>query len=327
VPARIAVTGCAGFIGAHVCRRLLEGGHAVVGLDNFDPYYDRSIKEQRIGTLRARGAFGFCEVDVRASAELQEALTGVDAVIHLAARPGVRPSFAEPRLYVDVNAVGTVSVLEAAAAAGISRVVFASSSSVYGDVPSGPLREDAVGLRPISPYAASKAAAEMLCRVLAGPLGLKVATLRLFTVYGPGQRPDQAVARFAADLAAGRPIRLYGDGSAERDCTYVGDAVDGILRALRWTGMARPGCEIFNVGSGVAVTVSGLVALLAGALGAEPDIAEEPAAVGDVRRTLADLEKARTVLGYHPRVPIEQGIQAFVDWFKGYNGSESRATG
>jgi len=327
VTARVAVTGAAGFIGSHICRRLLDRGDTVVGIDNFDPYYDRNVKEERLVALLDRTGFGLVEIDVRHGGQLRDVLDGAEALIHLAARPGVRPSFADPGLYLDVNAGGTVSVLEAAAAVGVSRVVFASSSSVYGDLPGGTLREDAPDLRPISPYAASKRAAELFCQVLAEPLGQTVAALRLFTVYGPAQRPDQAVARFAADLSAGRPIRLFGDGSAERDCTFVDDAVEGIVRALDWTRGRRAGCKIVNIGSGVAVTVSRLIDLVAEALEVSPRIVEEPSALGDVRRTLADLERARTLLGYRPTVPIEQGISAFVDWFRGHYGIESSATG
>ncbi len=323
----MAVTGAAGFIGSHLCRTLLDARCAVVGIDNFDPFYDRTIKERRLGRLLDAETFSFIESDIRAGAAMQRALHGADAVVHLAARPGVRASFDQPRHLLEVNLDGTVAVLEAAASVGVTRMVFASSSSVYGDVGALPLRESAKDLRPVSPYAASKLAAELLCQVLAPRLGVSVATLRLFTVYGPDQRPDQAVARFAADLTAGRAISVFGDGDAERDCTFVEDAVNGIARAIDWTRDREPGCEILNVGSGRSVTVLRLIDLVAQALGRVPRIEHLPPAAGDVGRTLADLDKARTVLGYEPRVSIEEGITAYVDWFKGHYGIESRTTG
>ena len=323
----VVVTGAAGFIGSHVCRHLLANRCTVTGIDNFDPYYDRTIKERRLVPLLDSGGFSLVEADIREVEMLRRMLRGADAVVHLAARPGVRQSFEKPRLYFDVNVGGTVALLEVAASVGVKRIVFSSSSSVYGEVAELPLRESFTDLRPISPYAVSKRAAELMCYVLAGRLGVAVAALRLFTVYGPGQRPDQAVARFTADLMAGRAIRLFGDGNAKRDCTFVDDVTDGIVKALAWTQRQGPGCEIVNLGSGTSVTVSRLIDLVAQAIGTVPEVSREPAAAGDVQHTLADLGKARTLLGYEPRVSIEEGIPAFVDWFRGYHGTKSRTTG
>jgi len=321
---RVLVTGAAGFIGSHVCRALLDAGREVVGVDNFDPFYDRRIKEEGLAELEGRRAFRFVEGDIRSPATLDAALDGAAIVLHLAARAGVRPSLEEPALYASLNVEGTASVLEAARRAGIHRIVFGSSSSVYGDTTTVPFREDARAVEPISPYAATKRAGELYCEVYARTYGFRIAALRFFTVYGPRQRPDLAIHKFTRLLAEGRPIAQYGDGSAERDHTHVDDIVQGVLGALAWTETGPAGCEMFNLGESRTVRLDQLIRLIADALGVEPRIERHPTQPGDVSRTCADISKARRLLGYDPKVTIEEGIPRFVHWYEATHGRHSR---
>lgn len=316
----IAVTGAVGFIGSHVCERLLGAGHAVVGLDNFDPFYPRSIKEEALTGLRRAPGFRFVEGDIRNPDHVRSALGEADAVIHLAARAGVRPSLDDPVLYSSVNVVGTTTILEACRVLGIRRLVFGSSSSVYGDDTDPPFREDAGAVRPVSPYAATKRAGELLCAAFAELYGLRVASLRFFTVYGPRQRPDLAIHRFTRLLTEGRPIQQFGDGSAERDHTHIADIVQGVTGALEWTASGEPAHEIFNLGESRTIRLDHLIALIASSLGVTPHIEVHPPQPGDVRRTFADINKARTHLGYNPSVRIEDGIPAFIDWYRRWRG-------
>ncbi|UCF39522.1 MAG: GDP-mannose 4,6-dehydratase, partial [Gemmatimonadota bacterium] len=273
-----------------------------------------------------RDAFRFVDADVRDPEHLLALFSEADTVIHLAARPGVRSSFDDPGAYVGLNVWGTAAVLEACRRAGVSRVVTASSSSVYGETVPAPFAEDARDLRPTSPYARSKLAAERVCQRHAARDGLQIAVLRFFSVYGPRQRPDQAIMRFTHQLVGGGALERYGDGRAERDYTHVDDVVQGILRAVQWTACAAPGCEIFNIGSGRPVALEEVIALIGRAGGAKPRIAARPEQWGDVRRTHADISKARAILGYEPRVSIEDGIARFVTWYEDTYGFEPRAT-
>jgi UDP-glucuronate 4-epimerase len=316
---RIVVTGAVGFIGSHVAARLLDDAE-VVGIDNFDPFYDRSIKQSALASLSRSPRFRFVEGDIREPAVLERCLDGADVVVHLAARAGVRPSIEDPILYASVNVAGTAAVLQGCRAAGVRRVVFGSSSSVYGDDTPAPFREDALALKPISPYAATKRAGELLCETFTHLYGLRIASLRFFTVYGPRQRPDLAIHKFTRLLSEGRPIDQYGDGSAERDHTHVGDIVQGVLGALAWTRSGTSACEIFNLGESQTVRLDRLISLIADALGVRPDVRTLPAQPGDVRCTCADIAKARAVLGYAPRMDIEDGIHQFVDWYRGWRG-------
>jgi UDP-glucuronate 4-epimerase len=324
---RVAVTGAAGFIGSHCCRALLNAGHEVSALDNFDPFYDRRIKERGLAALRPLDGFRFLEGDIRDSVAVRTALAGCEAVVHLAARAGVRPSIEQPVLYSSINVDGTVQLLDACREWGIRRFVFGSSSSVYGDATEPPFREDAPAVNPISPYAATKRAGELLCGVYAHLYGMRIASLRFFTVYGPRQRPDLAIHRFTSLLATGRTIQQYGDGSSERDYTHVDDIVQGVLGAVRWVGQPGAAHEIVNLGESRTVSLNRLISLIAGSLGVEPSIEYLPEQPGDVRRTCADISKAGRLLGYHPTVTIEEGIPAFVDWFRGHYGTESRTAG
>jgi len=309
------VTGGAGFIGSHVCERLLQMGHRVWVLDDLNGFYDPGLKRRNLAELQALGGFfTFVEGDLvdRATVEKLCAEVRFDQVIHLAARAGVRPSLQEPALYQRVNVEGTVNVLEAARLHGIKKVIIASSSSVYGVNAKVPFSEDDPAVRPISPYAASKLACEALGHVYHHTYGLDVVALRFFTVYGPRQRPDLAIHKFARLITVGQPIPVYGDGRSARDYTYVTDTVDGVIAATQ----QEFGYEIFNLGESQTVTLIRLIELLEQALGIKAQIQWLPPQPGDVPITYANIDKARRRLGYSPRVPIEQGIRLFVDWFR-----------
>lgn len=312
---KFLVTGGAGFIGSHVCERLLQMGHQVWALDDLNDFYDPALKRQNVAELQALGGpFTFVEGDLldREGLERLCAQVRFDQVIHLAARAGVRPSLQEPALYQRVNVEGTVHVLEAARKQGIPKVILASSSSVYGVNAKVPFSEDDPVSRPISPYAASKLACEALGHVYHHTYGLDVVVLRFFTVYGPRQRPDLAIHKFARLIWSGRPIPVYGDGSTARDYTYVSDTVDGVIAATQ----QRFGYEIFNLGESQTVTLTRLIGLLEEALHTKAQIQWLPPQPGDVPITYANIDKARRRLGYAPRVPIEQGIPLFVEWFR-----------
>jgi UDP-glucuronate 4-epimerase len=326
VSERVLVTGAVGFIGGHTCRALLQEGREVVGLDNFDPFYDRRIKEGALAKLREERGFSFAEGDIRDESLLCELLDGVDVVVHLAARAGVRPSIEDPGLYASVNVEGTVRLLEACRSRDVRRFVFGSSSSVYGDTSEPPFREDAPALDPVSPYAATKRAGELLCQVYHHLFGMRIASLRFFTVYGPRQRPDLAIHRFTRLLAEGTPIQQFGDGSSERDYTHIDDILKGVSGAVSWTADDEPAHEVFNLGESRTVRLDHLIRLISDALGVAPEIEYLPMQPGDVQRTHADISKARAVLGYDPQVAIEDGITRFVTWYEDTYGLEPRAT-
>ncbi len=319
---RLLVTGAAGFIGSHVCETLLVRGDEVVGVDNFDPFYPRAVKERNLDGLRRTKGFRFVEADI-----LRDALPldGVSVVLHLAARPGVRPSLEDPASYGETNVTGTVRVLEAARRAGVRRMVFGSSSSVYGDATPAPFAEDAAAVWPISPYAASKRAGELMAYAFAHLYGMQIACLRFFTVYGPRQRPDLAIHRFTHLIASGQPIRMHGDGSSERDYTYITDCVDGVLAAVEWPAGPRRGgglAEPINIGGGARVRLDHLIELIGRTLGREVRIERHGEQPGDVRLTAADLRRAQRELGYRPAVGIEEGIGKFVRWYEAIHGRQ-----
>lgn len=296
----------------------------MVGLDNFDPFYDRSFKEEALSELRARDGFSFVGGDIRDRTAVMRALDGVDIVLHLAARVGVRPSIADPEPYSSINVQGTVTLLEACRASSVRRFVFGSSSSVYGDTTPAPFREDAPAMDPRSPYAVTKRAGELIAGVYGRLFGMRIACLRFFTVYGARQRPDLAIHRFSRLLLSGRPLPQYGDGSSERDYTHIDDIVQGVGGAVEWVLEPEPAFEIFNLGESRTVSLRRLIDLLGSEFGVEPQIEVLPAQPGDVRRTHADIQKARRVLGYEPTVSIESGIARFVKWFEAYYERESR---
>ena len=312
----IFVTGAAGFIGSHLAERLCARGDRVIGFDNFDAFYGRDVKERNLDALGRQPRFSFVEGDVRDPAALARAFGGgqPDVVVHLAALAGVRPSLAEPARYADVNVTGTERVVDAARAHGVRRFVFASSSSVYGRDSQPPFRESDPCLAPLSPYAATKRSGELMLFTAHHLYGLDVTCLRFFTVYGARQRPDLAIHKFARLIAGGRPIELYGDGNTSRDYTFIDDIVDGVVAAIDQPG--APAFRVYNLGGSRTTTLLRLVELISDALGQKPVIEWRPEQPGDMHRTLADVTLSGQALGYAPKVPIEEGIRRFVDWFR-----------
>ncbi len=310
----VFITGVAGFIGSHVAEALLRRGEAVVGLDNFDPFYARAIKERNLAALAAYPGFRFVEGDIRDPAALERWGSGrrPDALIHLAAKAGVRPSVADPAGYADVNVLGTVRVLSFARDRAVPRVLFASSSSVYGGNEKVPFSEDDRVDRPVSPYAATKRAGELLCQTFAHLYGMNVASLRLFTVYGPRQRPEMAIHKFTRLIFEGKEIGLFGDGASRRDYTYIDDIVAGVLGALS----APPGHRIYNLGESATISLSDLLSLLEKATGLPAKRRFLPLQPGDVAVTHADISRARAEIGYDPKTPVAEGVEKFVVWFR-----------
>jgi UDP-glucuronate 4-epimerase len=310
------ITGGAGFIGSHVGERLLKSGHQVTALDDLNAFYDPAVKHANLAVLTATGGsrFRFVRGDLtdRPTLDALCQQTPFDQVIHLAARAGVRPSLVDPALYQRVNVEGTVNVLEAARATGCRKFTLASSSSVYGLNAKVPFSEADPIFSAISPYAASKLACEALGHVYHHLYGLDVAMLRFFTVYGSRQRPDLAIFKFATLIDAGRPIPVFGDGSARRDYTFVEDIVDGVVACTERT----LGYEIFNLGESQTVRLDELIRLLEQALGKPALIDRQPLQPGDVPVTYADIAKARRLLGYDPKTKIADGIPKFVAWFR-----------
>ncbi len=330
------VTGGAGFIGSHVCERLLRDGHRVWAFDDLNSFYDPQFKRRNLREIQSLAPwnnpdqnpptagspahstgrakpFEFVHGDITNRAALDEIFSSVkfDQVIHLAARAGVRPSLADPALYQRVNVEGTVNVLEAARKSGVKKITIASSSSVYGVNSKVPFSESDPIFSAISPYAASKLACEALGHTWHHIYKMDVAMLRFFTVYGPRQRPDLAIYKFAKLMTAGKPIPVFGDGSAARDYTFITDTLDGIIACTK----QEFGYEIFNLGESETVSLSRMIELLEGALGKKAVIDRQPLQPGDVPITFADISKARAKLGYRPRVKFEQGIKLFADWF------------
>jgi UDP-glucuronate 4-epimerase len=308
------VTGGAGFIGSHVCERLLNDGHSVWAFDDLNDFYDPEFKRRNLREIQALAKpFAFVHGDITESAALNDIFSSVkfDQVIHLAARAGVRPSLAEPALYQRVNVEGTVNILEAARKTGVKKIIIASSSSVYGTKSKVPFSETDPIFSAISPYAASKLACEALGHVWHHLYKMDVTMLRFFTVYGPRQRPDLAIYKFAKLILAGKPIPVFGDGSAARDYTFVSDTIDGVVAATK----KELGYEIFNLGESQTISLSRMIELLEAALGKKAVIDRQPLQPGDVPITFADISKARAKLGYDPQIKTEQGIKLFADWF------------
>jgi UDP-glucuronate 4-epimerase len=312
---RVLVTGAAGFIGSHLVEALAARGDEVVGIDNFDPFYDRAMKEANLRDMQA-SRFRFVEQDMLHVERTAALLTPETVIVHLAAKAGVRPSIADPVAYARVNVDGTAAVLEAARQAGARRIVFGSSSSVYGDTTPAPFREDAAAMDPVSPYAATKRAGELLVRAAASLHGFRAAALRFFTVFGPRQRPDLAIHAFARKMADGKPLTLFGDGTQARDYTYCDDIVAGVVAAVDWTARAPAGMEIFNLGGSRPLPLKVLVAELSDALGIVPTVQWAPMQPGDVQLTCADVEKSKSVLGFEARTPFAEGIRRFTAWFR-----------
>jgi UDP-glucuronate 4-epimerase len=310
----ILVTGAAGFIGSNVCEQLIELGSSVIGLDNFDLFYSRELKKSNLRKLQKCQQFTFCEGDIRDTSKLNEILSTnrIETVIHLAAKAGVRPSIDSIHEYYDVNVNGTVCLLESMRKNGIRKMLFASSSSIYGNNQKVPFSETDSVDNPISPYASTKKSGELLCHVYTHLYNFDITCLRFFTVYGPRQRPDLAIHKFTRLIQENKPIPFYGDGSTSRDYTYVDDIVEGVICALH----TLRGYKIYNLGESKVITLRDLVHVLENTLGKKAILNQLPMQPGDVSRTYADISKAKSEIGYNPKYTFEEGIKNFVQWYK-----------
>ena len=311
----ILVTGGAGFIGSHLVDKLLSENFRVVVVDNFNDFYAPEIKRANITAHSENSDFRLIEADISRREELNEVFAEerFDVIVHLAARAGVRPSLENPVSYVESNITGTVNLLELAKDFGIKQFVFGSSSSVYGINSKVPFSEMDEIFQPISPYAATKAAGELLCHTYSYLYGIRTICLRFFTVYGARQRPDLAIHKFAKSISEGNTIPVFGDGTTRRDYTYIDDIISGVRAAMDYTASLH---EIFNLGESHTVELRELIALLEKSLGKEAVIDRQPLQPGDVPQTYADISKAKRLLNYQPQTQIEEGISKFVEWFK-----------
>lgn len=318
----ILITGGAGFIGSHLVERLLaEGGWQITVVDDFNDFYEPSIKRANLAPHISNQKFRLIEADIRDHQALEKAFAdpSYDCIVHLAARAGVRPSLAEPRLYFETNINGTLNLLELARKAAVPQFVFGSSSSVYGVNPKVPFSEDDPIFNPISPYAATKAAGELICHTYSHLYDMRIVCLRFFTVYGARQRPDLAIHKFAKLISAGKPIPVFGDGTTRRDYTYVDDIISGVRAAIDYD---KTKYEVINLGESRTVELRELISLLEVELGARAQIDRQPPQPGDVPQTYADISRARKLLGYDPQTDIETGIRRFVEWFRSQQASE-----
>ncbi len=310
------ITGGAGFIGSHLVDRLLATGvERITVIDDFNDFYDPSIKRDNIHEHLKDPRYTLSEVDIRDRAALEQTFkaNNFDCVVHLAARAGVRPSLSEPQLYTETNINGTLNLLELARSSNIKQFVFGSSSSVYGINAKVPFSEDDPIRQPISPYAATKGAGELLCHAYSHLYGLRCVCLRFFTVYGPRQRPDLAIYKFAKLITQRKPIPVFGDGSTRRDYTYVDDIIDGVMAAIDYD---QTNYEVINLGESRTVELNELISLLEKELDTHAIIDRQPPQPGDVPQTYADISKARALLGYQPKTQIEEGLRRFVEWFR-----------
>ncbi|HZW66793.1 MAG TPA: SDR family NAD(P)-dependent oxidoreductase [Hanamia sp.] len=311
---KILITGAAGFIGSHTCESLIKNGNSIIGVDNFDPFYSSKLKELNLEQLSQNSNFRFYKADIRDDKALNQIFSSnqVDVVIHLAAKAGVRPSIKAISEYYDVNINGTISLLESMRKNGIKKMLFASSSSIYGNNEKVPFSEDDRVDNPISPYASTKKSGELLCHVYNHLYNFDITCLRFFTVYGPRQRPDLAIHKFTRLIQENKPIPFYGDGSSSRDYTYIEDIVNGISCALNHL----EGYKIYNLGESKVITLKKLVEVIETILGKKALLNQLPMQQGDVSRTFADISKARAEIGYNPAHDFETGVKKFVDWFK-----------
>jgi UDP-glucuronate 4-epimerase len=316
-PETVVVTGAAGFIGSHLAEHLLQRGDRVIGVDNFDPFYPRPLKEKNLAGPRDNANFTFIEADCADAAQVGPAFERpVDAIVHLAAKAGVRPSIADPLGYTRANVVATQVMLEAARQHGVGRFIFGSSSSVYGNNEKVPFSESDSVEHPISPYAATKRACEVIAHAYHHLYGMGILSLRFFTVYGPRQRPDLAIRKFGELMLRGEPIPFYGDGSTERDYTWIEDIIQGVTAAVDRSREVPGEFEIINLGESRTTSLSRLVELIADAAGVTPVLNRMPLQPGDVTRTYADVSRAQNLLGYRPTTPVETGIPRFMEWLK-----------
>lgn len=321
----ILVTGGAGFIGSHLCERLLIEGNKVIIIDNFNEFYDPQIKRNNIieikNTMKNNSIdinkIELCEGDFRDIEFLNKLFDNNDIhiVVHLAAMAGVRPSIENPQLYYDVNITGTLNLLEQCRRKNIKKFVFASSSSVYGNNEKVPFSETDIVDNPISPYAATKKSGELMCHTYHHLFDMSIAALRFFTVYGPRQRPDLAIHKFTHLIKNNESIPFFGDGSTSRDYTYIDDIVDGIVRSMNWVEKNEKAYDVFNIGGDKTVSLKEMVETIETALGIDAKINKLPMQPGDVNRTCADISYSKEVLGYSPQTTFKQGIEKFVKWY------------
>ena len=317
----ILVTGAAGFIGSHLCEKLLVDGNTVVGFDNFDPFYERTIKENNLKTSNSNGSFNLVEGDIRDTESVEKLFNEntFEVVVHLAAKAGVRPSIKDPIVYYKVNVLGTLNILEMMKKNDIKRLVFASSSSVYGDSPDVPYNETMNVNNPISPYAATKIAAEILCYNYRHLYNISATCLRFFTVYGPRQRPEMAIAKFVKKAYEGDLISIYGDGSSLRDFTYIEDIIQGVVASID----RDLGFEIINIGESETIDLNTLLELikeLTGCVLKTEHLSMQP---GDVNKTFANIDKAKQLLDYAPVTSVREGLKKYIGWLR--NNSEVRS--
>lgn len=311
----VLITGGAGFIGSHLVDRLLaEGGWRITIVDDLNDFYSPEIKRATLARVAGDRAVSFVESDIRDKAAMRDVFEGneFDTIVHLAARAGVRPSLLEPELYAETNINGTLNLLQLAREFEVAQFVFGSSSSVYGENCKVPFAEEDPIRNPISPYAATKAAGELLCHTYSHLYDIRTVCLRFFTVYGARQRPDLAIHKFSNLITAGKPIQMFGDGTTRRDYTYIDDIIQGVRAAMDYTGAMH---EVFNLGESETTELKRLIELLEDSLGVKAIIDRQPLQPGDVPVTYADISKAKRLLNYNPKTKIEDGIPKFVEWF------------
>lgn len=325
----IVVTGGAGFIGSHLCEALLCSGNMVSVIDNFNDFYDPDIKRRNIKEIQhmmkknniPEDNLKLYECDIRDKEVIGKLINkDIDVVVHLAAMAGVRNSIENPRLYYEVNVLGTLNILEACKASNVGKIVFASSSSVYGNNKTVPFKEEDRVDFPISPYAATKKSGELMCYTYHLLYSFNIASLRFFTVYGPRQRPDLAIHKFTEKIFNGEEIPIYGDGTTKRDYTYISDIVDGILKAIEWVNKNENSYEIFNLGESRTISLNFMLDTIQNTIGKKAKKRILPMQGGDVNITYADITKAKQMLGYNPSMQFEVGIEKFIDWYRKVNG-------
>lgn len=315
MPPSVLVTGYAGFIGSHLTEKLLSEGYQVIGVDDYNDYYDPKIKRRNIESFKDNKNVTLYEGDIRDKEKLEEVFSNhkIESIVHLAARAGVRPSLKEPFLYEEVNVLATLRLLDLAKNHGVKKFVFGSSSSVYGECKNIPFKETELDLKPISPYGVTKLTGERHCYTFHHLYKLPIVCLRFFTVYGPRQRPDLAIHKFTKLIDEGKEIPVFGDGSFKRDFTYVTEIVSGIMSSIKYD---KSGFEIFNLGESHTTSVVELVKMIEGSLGKKANIDWQPAQPGDVPITYADVSKAKELLNYDPKTAPQEGIKKFVEWYK-----------